>query len=180
MLPHRARDENGAEKIHPGSFSQAFETALDRAQERARLAVQTQERANNRVAETRVDERPELRKERRLTLDELLLEATRRNPSVAGRELIQEIIMRGPEREPEERPEVADLRAAFKTPSIDDSDYHTQPEPAARRLSDTVAHLQEETQQRARVAHQALLEEYVASIICMLRIYAAYYFQDGK
>src|SRR5215510_12331179 len=33
MLAHRAIAENG-EKIHPGNFSQAFETALDRAQER--------------------------------------------------------------------------------------------------------------------------------------------------
>jgi hypothetical protein len=36
--------------------------------------------------------------------------------------------------------------------------FAQQPEPAARRLSDTVAHLQEETQQRARLAHQALNE----------------------
>jgi hypothetical protein len=36
--------------------------------------------------------------------------------------------------------------------------FASQPEPAARRLGDTVAHLQEETQQRARLAHQALNE----------------------
>ena len=36
--------------------------------------------------------------------------------------------------------------------------FASQPEPAARRLGDTVAHLQEETQQRARLAHQALDE----------------------
>ncbi|HEY6402251.1 MAG TPA: hypothetical protein VI479_12625 [Blastocatellia bacterium] len=36
--------------------------------------------------------------------------------------------------------------------------FATEPELAALRLSDTVAHLQEETQQRARVAHQALNE----------------------
>ena len=36
--------------------------------------------------------------------------------------------------------------------------FTQQPEPAARSLGDTVAHLQEETQQRARLAHQALDE----------------------
>jgi hypothetical protein len=36
--------------------------------------------------------------------------------------------------------------------------FASQPYPAARRLGDTVAHLQEETQQRARLAHQALDE----------------------
>jgi hypothetical protein len=36
--------------------------------------------------------------------------------------------------------------------------FASRPEPAARRLGDTVAHLQEETQQRARLAHQALDE----------------------
>ena len=36
--------------------------------------------------------------------------------------------------------------------------FASHPEPAARRLGDTVAHLQEETQQRARLAHQALDE----------------------
>lgn len=36
--------------------------------------------------------------------------------------------------------------------------FASQPEPAARRLGDTVVHLQEETQQRARLAHQALDE----------------------
>src|SRR5262249_5256755 len=32
--------------------------------------------------------------------------------------------------EPEERPEATDLRAAFKTPSLDDPDFRTQPEQA--------------------------------------------------
>jgi hypothetical protein len=36
--------------------------------------------------------------------------------------------------------------------------FDKRPEPAAHRLSDTVAHLQEETQQRARLAHQTLNE----------------------
>src|SRR5262249_48892451 len=126
MLPHRACAENGAEKIHPGSFIQAFERALDRAQERARQTVQTRERADDGLAETRVDERPEPRKERGMTPDELLLEAARRTPSIAGRELIQEIILRRSEREPES----VDLRAAFQTLNLDDPDYRTQHEQA--------------------------------------------------
>jgi hypothetical protein len=109
MLAARFRDENGAEKINPGNFSQAFETALDRAQERARA---------------------ESGKEKTATSDERLLEAARTNPSLAGRELIQEIILRGPAREPDERPEATDLRAAFRTPSLDDPDYRSQPEQA--------------------------------------------------
>jgi relaxase MobL-like protein len=130
MLPHREGAENSAEKIHPGSFIQAFETALDRAQERARQTVQTREQADKSLAGTRTDERPEPRKEQRMAQDELLFEAARRNPSIAGREVIQEIILRGPAREPEERSEAIDLRAAFKTPGLDDSDYRTQPEQA--------------------------------------------------
>jgi hypothetical protein len=130
LLPRRAGDENGVEKIHPGSFIQAFETSLDRAQERARQTVQMREQAGNGLADTRADKRQEPRKERWMTPDELLLEAARLNPSIAGRELIQEIILRGPEREPEERPEALDIRAAFKTPGLDDTDYRTQPEQA--------------------------------------------------
>ncbi len=115
MLPARVRDESGVEKVHPGSFSQAFETALDRAQERARAEMHSREEAS---------------KEKAATSDERLLETARANPSLAGRELIEEIILRGPVREPEKRPEATDLRAAFRTPSLDDPDYRSQPEQA--------------------------------------------------
>ncbi len=110
MLAARIRDENGVEKINPSSFSQAFETALDRAQERARAEMHLKEKA--------------------ATSEERLLEAARANPSLAGRELIEEIILRGPARQPDERPEATDLRAAFRTPSLDDPDYRSQPEQA--------------------------------------------------
>jgi len=130
MLAHRAVAENGVEKIHPGSFSQAFETALDRAQERARRTAQPREQVDRDVAESRSGERPESRKEQLAPPDERLLEAARRNPSIAGRELTQEIILCGTEREHEERPEATDLRAAFKTPNLDDPDFRTQPEQA--------------------------------------------------
>jgi hypothetical protein len=115
MLPARVRDENSVEKTNPGSFSQAFETALDRAQERARAEMHSRE---------------ETGKERAATSDKKLLEAARANPSLAGRELMQEIILRGPHTQPDERPEATDLRAAFRTPSLDDPDYRSQPEQA--------------------------------------------------
>ncbi|MGH9839399.1 MAG: hypothetical protein ACREEM_11510 [Blastocatellia bacterium] len=115
MLPARVKDENGVEKINPGSFSQAFETALNRAQERARAEMHSREEAGQ---------------EKAATSDERLLEAARANPSLAGRELTQEIILRGPAREPDERPEATDLRAAFRTPGLDDPDYRSQPEQA--------------------------------------------------
>ncbi len=130
MLAHRAIAENGGEKIHPGGFSQAFETALDRAQERARQTTLTREQTERDAPQTRADERPRFRKEQWLTLQEQLINAARHTPSIAGRELIQEIILRGPAREPEERPEATDLHAAFKTPSFDDTDFRTQPEQA--------------------------------------------------
>src|SRR6266540_2420320 len=130
MLAHRTGGENGAEKIHPGSFIQAFESALDHAQERARQTGQTREQTEREVTEVGAYERQESRKEQWLTQDEQLIEAARHNPSIAGRELIQEIILRGPAREPEERPEATDLRAAFKAPSLDDIDFRTQPEQA--------------------------------------------------
>ena len=98
MLAHRAGAENGAEKIHPGSFSQVFETALDRAQERARQTAQPREQTEREATEAGADERQESRKEELVVSDERLLEAARRNPSIAGGELIQEIILRGPAR----------------------------------------------------------------------------------
>src|SRR5262245_32135590 len=130
MLAHRAIAENGGEKIHPGSFSQAFETALDRVQERARQTTLTPKQTERETPQIRADERQEFRKEQWLTLEVQLIHAARHTPSIAGRELIQEIILRGPAREPEERPEATDLRAAFKAPSLDDTDFRTQPEQA--------------------------------------------------
>src|SRR6266508_3760265 len=130
MLAHHAIAKNGGEKIHSGGFSQAFETALDRVQERARQTTLTREQTERDAPQTRADERPGSRKEQWLTLEEQLINAARHTPSIAGRELIQEIILRGPAREPEERPEATDIRAAFKTPSFDDTDFRTQHEQA--------------------------------------------------
>ncbi len=127
MLARRVNDETGADKIVPGSFSLAFEAGLDRAQERARESTQTREEMDRNLTVARSEERPNTDKERAISSDELLLEAARRNPSIAGRELIQEIILRGAERGPDERPEVTDVRAALRMPSLDDPDYRTLP-----------------------------------------------------
>lgn len=101
-LPHRVADERGERKLQPGSLSQAFADALDRAQERAPVKVQNLTRE------------PDAR----------LLELAERNPSLAGRALTQEIILRGTETG------AIDLRAAFVTPGIDETDYRNQAEHA--------------------------------------------------
>jgi hypothetical protein len=146
MLPHRAYEENGDEIIHRGSISQAFESAIDRAQERARQTAQPREQLEKSLTAIHEDERPAPRKDGLSSSDERLLEYTLRNPSIAGRELTQEIILRSPEREPEDRVETRDLRAAFKTLSLDDPDFRTQPEQAdwlekhSRELRDLYEH----------------------------------------
>ncbi|MGE0133446.1 MAG: relaxase MobL [Blastocatellales bacterium] len=127
MLARRVNDETGAGKIVPGSFSLAFETALDRAQERARESTQTREEIDRNLTVETSKDRSNSDKERVISSDERLLEAARRNPSIAGRELIQEIILRGAERGPDERPEATDIRSALRTPSLDDPDYRSLP-----------------------------------------------------
>jgi predicted NAD-dependent protein-ADP-ribosyltransferase YbiA (DUF1768 family) len=70
-------------------------------------------------------------RERVITSDEILLEANRRNPSIAGRELVQELILRGPTPEPVNPPEpLDDIREALKDRQVDDSYYNSQPEKA--------------------------------------------------
>jgi hypothetical protein len=62
--------------------------------------------------------------------DERLLMAASRNPSLAGRELLTEILARGPEPEETERPRATDVRAALQSRSLDDPDYRTAAEQA--------------------------------------------------
>jgi predicted NAD-dependent protein-ADP-ribosyltransferase YbiA (DUF1768 family) len=70
-------------------------------------------------------------RERVITSDEILLEANRRNPSIAGREIVQELILRGPTPEPVNPPEALDdIREALKDRQVDDSYYNSQPEKA--------------------------------------------------
>jgi hypothetical protein len=129
-LPSRSQEENGTEKIHPGSFSQAFALALDRAQDRARtVSPQREEAAPNARAlpstegQKNTGDKSDLATER-------LLAAAQRNSSLAGRELITELILRGAESEPNERPSARDLRTAFRTANLDDPDYRTPYEQA--------------------------------------------------
>lgn len=59
-----------------------------------------------------------------------LMELAERNPSLGGRELILEIIERGPTSEENERPQARDIRSALKARSLDDPDYRTRIEHA--------------------------------------------------
>jgi hypothetical protein len=59
-----------------------------------------------------------------------LMELADRNPSLGGRELLREIIERGPEPEDVERPHPRDVHAALSARALDDPDYRTQPEHA--------------------------------------------------
>jgi hypothetical protein len=59
-----------------------------------------------------------------------LMELAERNPSLGGRELLREIIERGPLPNENEPPQPRDIRAALKLPSLDDPDYRTQIEQA--------------------------------------------------
>src|SRR6266508_4495518 len=70
-------------------------------------------------------------RERVITSDDILLEANRRNPSLAGRELVQELILRGPAPEPVSSPEaLGDIREALKDRQADDPYYNSQPDKA--------------------------------------------------
>jgi hypothetical protein len=66
----------------------------------------------------------------RINSDLRLMELADRNPSLGGRELLREIIERGPMPEENERRQAIDIRAALRIPSIDDPNYRTQSEQA--------------------------------------------------
>src|SRR5262249_19017988 len=70
-------------------------------------------------------------REKIISSDEILLEANRRNPSIAGRELVQELILRGPVPEPFSPLEVlGDIREALKDRQADDPYYNSRPDKA--------------------------------------------------
>jgi predicted NAD-dependent protein-ADP-ribosyltransferase YbiA (DUF1768 family) len=70
-------------------------------------------------------------REKVISSDEILLEANRRNPSLAGRELVQELILRGPAPEPISPPDVlGDIHEALKDRQADDPYYNSQPDKA--------------------------------------------------
>lgn len=58
------------------------------------------------------------------------MELVMRNPSLGGRELMLEVIERGPMPEENERPQARDIRTALRPASLDDPDYRTPPERA--------------------------------------------------
>jgi len=122
MLPHREPNPGGVPQVVEGGIGECFVAALDRAQQRARELELEKER------ESRSSLQAEERVEPILSAEERLLDAARYNPSIAGRDLVQEIILRGSE--PEGSPDAADLRAAFRNASLDDPDYRTRPEQA--------------------------------------------------
>ena len=115
LLPHRAPALDGEARAVEGSIGERFVAALDRAQQRA-----GSERESN----------AEERAEKTLYTEERLLQAARYNPSIAGRELVEEIIQRGPQPGPGDTPDTTDLRAIFRNSSLDDPDYRTRPEQA--------------------------------------------------
>jgi hypothetical protein len=75
-------------------------------------------------------ENTELDRPGHINSDLLLMEVAERNPSLGGRELLLEIIERGPMPEGVERSQARDHRAAFKTSPPDDPDYRTPIEQA--------------------------------------------------
>ncbi|MCI0338612.1 MAG: relaxase MobL [Acidobacteria bacterium] len=130
MLAGRETDETGVKKINPGSFGLAFENGLDRMQKKARAENPARAEAAMNMPATHSDEMATSGNEKLVTHEEKLLEAARRNPSIAGQELVKEIILRGAGPESDDRLEVTDISNAFRTRSIDDPEYRTQPEHA--------------------------------------------------
>jgi hypothetical protein len=129
-LPSRSQDETGIEKIHSGSFSQAFAAALDRAQERARQQLQQREDEGQTARELSATDGQKIVADKSDAEIERLLAAAQRNPSLAGRERITEIILRGAEAVPNEPLTARDLRTALRTTNLDDPDYRTPQEQA--------------------------------------------------
>ncbi len=129
-LASRSQDENGVEKIHPGSFSQAFASALDRAQERFRQQPPQHKEAGQNARALPAADGQKNAVDKTDSATERLLAAAQRNPSLAGRELTAELILRGAQPEPNERPSVRDLRTAFRTANLDDPAYRTPYEQA--------------------------------------------------
>ncbi|MFN7931033.1 MAG: hypothetical protein U0Y68_24520 [Blastocatellia bacterium] len=128
-LASRSQDENGVENIQPGSFSQAFMSALDRAQERLRQQPPQREETGQSARAFSSTEGGNTG-DKTDSATERLLVAAQRNSSLAGRELSTEIILRGAEPELNERPSARDLRTAFRTANLDDPDYRTPYEQA--------------------------------------------------
>ncbi|MFN0119125.1 MAG: hypothetical protein ACKV2V_01335 [Blastocatellia bacterium] len=124
-LPGRFRDEQGAEWLRPGSFGQAFENALDRAQEQARN--QTPDRAEtNRLSSANRPGEDGAQKDAQ-SFGERLLAAARENPSPAGRELLRDIIQREADHP---RAGLGLLREALRPRALAETEYRSPYEQA--------------------------------------------------
>src|SRR5262245_33936519 len=125
MLPHSKRETDGTIRSRDGSIAGHFILALEPAQARAREA----ERVREEKAMALTTEQPNSKDS---PFIDQLLEAALRNPSRAGRDLVMELIERGPLPEPVERPDpLNDIHAALTNRSLDDSDYQTPVEQAS-------------------------------------------------
>lgn len=122
MLAQRVGGEDG--RINPGSFSQAFAAALDYMQERRHMP-QRAETAGK--IQTTSSGPPQADRQKSGTAAERWLAMAQRNPSPAGRALMQDVLLRSFARE---QAEATVLRAAFRSRSLDDPDYRTPTEQA--------------------------------------------------
>lgn len=121
-LPSRVVDKNGQAQVLPGILSLAFTTALDRHQEKARTAEKELQSSRSFESTSQKSQPP--------SLEDRLLEIAQRNPSLGGKALTQEIILRSVVSAQEARPRVTDLRAALRVPNLEEADYRTPAEHA--------------------------------------------------
>jgi hypothetical protein len=120
LLAHRESVAGGELRSVEGVLGQWFLDSLDRARPQEReAALDNPGKKNDSAARARA-----------LSSSETLSLVAEKNPSIAGRELLQEIIERGPAPEPKEPPEVRNPRVAFKSRGFDDPDYRSRPEQA--------------------------------------------------
>jgi MobL relaxases len=175
MLPHSERGPDGVIRSVAGEMGEHFHTALDRAQMRARTADRAREEAAMippeiqeklkleqkplspeaiRSRQLRKDiamggelARKELAKQNDALWIDRMMEAASRAHSRGGRDLMMDLIERGPKPEPDARSSPRDdIRAALRDRSLDDSEYRTRAEHARElgRYSPTLRALYED------------------------------------
>ena len=145
MLPHSERGSDGVIRPVAGVIGKHFVETLDRAQVRAQEAERareeaamipprTEERLTPEEAKEKHQEiaiRAEISRRQNPPLIDRMLESVSSNPSRRGRDLTMEIVGRESRlgSDAQDNP-VDDIRIAFRSPSIDESDYRTQIEHA--------------------------------------------------
>ncbi len=110
-----------------GKTRQEIFTEIDRQVYRRRLPADEKER-NKEVAERiRINDFLRSRVDLWLYSDDRLLELAERNPSLAGRDLTRELILRGARQKFGAQPDIrSDLREAFRDRHLSDTGYETQ------------------------------------------------------